>query len=134
MLKIVPDTNILVSAFIAHGNEYEILKLGKLKEIKIIISSAILEEFGEVIRRPKFGFSNKQIEDFIKQVLDTVEIVFPSIKLEIVKEDFEDNRILEAAVETKADYIISGDFHLLKLGQFKDIKIVAASQFLDLIK
>ena len=163
MLKIVLDTNVLVSAFIAYGNEYELLKQGKLGRIKIIISPEIFEEFKEVIRRPKFGFSDEQIESFVKQVSDIIEMIFPSVKFEVVKDDPDDiensgnyilfcpefskgqfgegsdtinrivhNKILDAAVEAKADYIVSGDLHLLKLKEFKGIGIITASQFFEI--
>lgn len=56
------------------------------------------------------------------------------MKIIEITEDLEDNKILEAASEAKADYIISGDKHLLKLKEFKGIKIVKAKEFLEFIK
>ncbi|MCH7568189.1 MAG: putative toxin-antitoxin system toxin component, PIN family [Nanoarchaeota archaeon] len=56
MLKIVVDTNVLISAFITQGNEYEILELARLGKIELIISPEILEEFNIVISREKFSY------------------------------------------------------------------------------
>jgi|SRR3989344_719234 len=134
MLKIIADTNVLISAFIALGNEYEVLKLAKLEHIKIILSLELLEEFNNVIAREKFGFSKEQIGDFTKQILDITETIYSSSKIDAIKEDIEDNKVLEAAVDGKVDYIVSGDEHLLKLREFRGIKIVNAKEFLSLIK
>jgi len=134
MLKIIADTNVLVSAFITFGNEYEILKLAKLEQIKIILSLKLLEEFNDVIKREKFGFSKEQIENFTKQILDITETIYSSTKIDVIKEDMDDNKVLEAAIDGKIDYIVSGDEHLLKLKEFKDIKIVNVKEFLSLIK
>ena len=130
MLKITPDTNVLISAFITKGNEYEILRLAKLGKIKLIISPEILEEFNDVIRRPKFRFSKEQIKSFNEQILSIVEIVYPKEKLDVVKDDPDDNKILEAALTGNVDYVISGDNHLLKLKKFRNVKIVNAGRFL----
>lgn len=132
MLKITPDTNVLVSATIVEGKQYQILKLAKLGKIKLILSAEIIEEFKEVISREKFGFSDEQINEAIKQILDIAEIVVPRIKIDAVKEDPDDNKVLECAFEGGVDYIISGDEHLLKLGSYRNIKIVNASRFFEL--
>ncbi len=113
MIKVVPDTNVLVSAFISEGNEYEIIKLAKLGKIELVISNQILEEFNKVISRDKFGFLREQVVDFNTQLLIVCDIVEPRKKLDVVKEDVDDNMVLEAAVEVGVDYLISGDRHLL---------------------
>ena len=131
MFNLTLDTNILVSAFISKGNEYRILRLAKLEKIKLYISLEILEEFKEVISRSKFGFSQKQINKSIKQLLSISEILITSSKLEIVKEDPDDNKILECALDGKSDFIISGDRHLLDLKEYKNIKILTSRELLE---
>jgi putative PIN family toxin of toxin-antitoxin system len=131
MLKIVLDTNVLVSSTIIQGKQFELLKLAKIEKIKLISSPQIIEEFKEVISREKFGFSEEQISNAIRQILDIAEIVIPKNKLEIIKDDIDDNIILECAVEAKADFIISGDAHLLALKSYQDIKIINTSDFFD---
>lgn len=129
MLKVVPDTNVLVSAAIVHGKQFELLKLAKLGKIKLITSPDIIREFEEVISRKKFGFSRQQISGAVKQILEIAEIIIPQHKLDIVKEDADDNIILECSAESQADFIISGDYHLLSLKQYKNIKIVNTTEF-----
>ncbi len=131
MLKIVLDTNVLVSAAIIQGKQFELLKLAKLGEIKIILSPQIIEEFKEVISRERFGFSKEKINEAVRQILEIAEIIIPKQKLDIVKDDLDDNIILECALEAKANYIISGDEHLLALKEYKSIRIINTTEFFN---
>lgn len=131
MLRVVVDTNVFVSATIVQGKQFEILKLAKLGKIKLITSPDILKEFEEVISREKFGFSKEQVSLAMKQILEIAEIIIPQHKLNIIKDDPDDNIILECALESGADYIISGDTHLLDLKEYKDIRIVNATEFFN---
>jgi len=134
MLRVTAYTNILISAVIYEGNEYRLVKLAKLGKIKLVLSLEILKEFRDVISRPKFGFSMEQTDNVIEQIINLCEIVFPKIKFFAIKEDPDDNIILECAFAGKADYIVSGDKHLLELKKFKNIPIIKTSQFLELLK
>ena len=134
MLKITADTNTLISSIISKGNEFELLKLAHKGKIEIVLSPQILKEFRDVISRTKFGFSEEQIDNAFKEVLNIATIVVPSIKLDIIKEDPSDNKILECAEAGNADYIVSGDGHLLKLKEYKNIRIVRTSEILKIVK
>ena len=134
MFRLTLDTNILVSAFISKGNEYRLLKLAKLGRIKLSLSLQILEEFEDVIMRPKFGFSQEQINNTSKQLLSVCEMLNPTTKVNIVKEDPDDNKILECAIDGKSDFVISGDRHLLDLKNYNNIKILNSREFLEIYK
>ena len=69
----------------------------------------------------------------IDKVVNNSIIVKPTEKLNIVKDDPDDNKIIECAVEGSADYIISQDNHLLNLKEYKGIKIIKPEEFLSLI-
>ena len=131
MLRVVLDTNILVSATIIQGKQFELLRLAKLGEIKLSASPDIISEFKEVISREKFGFSAEQMSDAVKQILEIAEIVIPQHKLDVIKEDADDNMVLECALESNADFIVSGDSHLLALRSYKSIKIISAAEFFN---
>ena len=133
MLKVTADTNTLVSAAIAKGNEFELLKFAYEGKIELILSPSILKEFREVIARPKFGFSEQQISNMFKQIINIITIVMPSIRLDVVKEDPSDNKILECAETGKVDYIVSGDNHLLKLKAYGNIQIIKTFEMLKII-
>ena len=129
-LKLTVDTNVLISAFITSGNENILLKLGEKRELIIFISPYIMMEFIRVTSRPKFGLTLNEIETEVKRVLNSTKMMLPNFKLNVVKEDPSDNRILECAVAVKADYLISGDKHLLNFNKYKDIDIINGSEFL----
>lgn len=134
MLKVTADTNVLVSATIAKGNEFELLKLAYGGKIELILSPSILKEFREVISRTKFGFSEQQVNSIFKQIINICTIVTPSIKLDVVKEDPSDNKILECAETGKVEYIVSGDNHLLKLKAYGNIQIIRTFEMLKIIR
>ena len=80
-------------------------------------------------------FKNKNLEIIrtIEKIVSISTIIEPTQKLDIVKEDPDDNIILECALEGNVDYIISQDNHLLKLKEFKGIKIINPEEFLKII-
>ena len=72
-------------------------------------------------------------EDLIEQVLKIAKFVKPTSKVLVIQEHPADNSVLECALATCADYIISGDKHILKLASFEKTKVVSANDFLKLI-
>lgn len=83
---------------------------------------------------PKLGFPSDEREAFVRDLLTHAVVVDPSLTLEVVQDDPADNRVLECAVEIGADWIVSGDGHLLELGVFKDIRILRASEAEEMIR
>ncbi len=132
-IRVTVDTNILVSAAINEGNPYKILKLAKEGKITLVISLDILKEFKGVISRPRFGFSETQINNVLKQIIAISEIIISTTKINFVKADPADDKILEAAFSGKSDFLVSGDKHLLDVGEYRGIKIVKVTQFLNLL-
>jgi len=63
-------------------------------------------------------------------IVESFSIVKPGRKITVVKDNPDDNKIIEAAVEAKADYIVTGDKHLLKIGNYHGIKIIKPNEFL----
>ena len=137
MLKVVLDTNIWLSGTFWKGNPYRIIKLAEQKKLKVFITNAILEEIIDVLNKEKFQKymenSGLYIEQLIKTILNISRFTSPKERINVTKEDPDDNRILECAVSCNADYIVSGDKHLLNLKEFRGIKIVKAKQFLNVI-
>lgn len=134
-MRVILDTNTLISAIIFKGgNEDKILHAAHNGNFKLIISLEIFKELKKVLSRPKFWLSQKQIGDALMHIIEIAEIVEPNIKLDIIKEDPDDNKILECAVFAKADYIVSGDKHLLKLKNVNGIPIVTSSELIEKLK
>ena len=131
--KIVFDTNIYISAIIFGGNPQTCLDLARKGEIELFTSRAILLELAGKLRE-KFNWSQLEVEDVLVGISRFAKIITPKVKVSVIKEDPSDNRILEAAKEIKAHFIISGDKrHILPLKGFEDTKIVSAADFLKQI-
>ena len=129
-MKIVCDTNILISGILFGGKPREILRLCSSGTVVNCISPDILKEVEEVLLRPKFGLKETQVYEIIRLFRDTFTLVSPDRRLSVVTADPDDNRILEAALATKADVIVSGDAHLLDLVNWKGIPVISADTFL----
>lgn len=129
--KVVVDTNNLISALGWEGKPRNLLR--KLIEGKVdwFISLKQITELEKVMDYPKFKFSQEQKRRFLEIVLETAIIVDTKTKLNVIKEDPADNLILECAAECKANFIITGDAHLLKLKEFKGTKIIKVKEFLE---
>jgi putative PIN family toxin of toxin-antitoxin system len=131
VLRVVLDTNILISAILFGGKPRQILENAIRGEIRLCISEPILEELKGVLQRSKFDYSPEMIQVILTELTGVADFVNPSESINVVLEDPEDNRILECAVEAEASYIITGDFHLLKLRKYRNIKVVNAVAFLE---
>ena len=130
MLRVVLDTNIIISAILFGGKPEEVIKLALAGKINLLISYDIIAETVFILRN-KFKWSNYQVREVDLMLRDNAILVVPLKRLSVVDEDDADNRILECALEGKANYIISGDKkHLLRLESFKGIPIISADLFL----
>lgn len=132
MIKLVLDTNIILSAIgWSKGKPRKILNKCIDGELIPIISKDILDEVKTVLKRPKFDFIKKdEREEFLSLFLQYSEMVEPRKIIEVIKEDPADDRIIDCALEGNVDYIITGDNHLLKLKEYKNIKILTPANFL----
>ena len=95
------------------------------------ISQHQLDELTRVLAYPKFSFSKAQQERIRAFVCAHTVLVRPKKEHCIIQEDLADNRILDIAAECHAEFIITGDNHLLKLGRFQETLILTPAQFLE---
>lgn len=130
-MKIVCDTNVLVSATLSDGTPRKLLRLIACGEVENAVSLEILAEAKNVLVRPKFGFSPEQVTQAIEVFSEISQLVAPVQHVDVIKDDPSDNRILEAAEAAMADYIVSGDKHLLNLHSWNGIEILSPASFLE---
>jgi putative PIN family toxin of toxin-antitoxin system len=133
--QIVIDTNVFISAILFRGPTSRLVFLWQKYAVSVLMSSAVLKEYAKALAYPKFKLKKSEIRGIIEQEL--LPYVFPvKVKrpLHIITEDPLDNKFLELAVEGKADYILSGDKHLLNLKKFHGIKIITPAEFFTLFK
>lgn len=132
-MRIVCDTNIFISSLIFGGNPERIIKFCERRKIHLIISPAILREVERILRE-HFDWIKSDIDREIRTIINISEVFEPKSKLDVVRNDKTDNKILECAVEGKVDYIVSGDKkHLLSLKKYRDIKILSPQDFLKVL-
>lgn len=130
--RVVIDTNVIVPGLTFKGQPREVLDLAWKGEIEVYISPFILKELTGTLKKD-FGWSNEQIKDTIQRIKAKTISIRPKIKVSVVKETDDDNRILECAIEGDVRYLISGDKkHLLPLKEYQGIKILSPAQFLML--
>jgi len=132
MIKAVLDTNILISAVFWKGPPYRILEKGIQGNYLIVTSPLILEEVKSRLIS-KFKFPEEDTLSFIETILFNSEIVEPKIRINIVKKDPSDNKIIECALTAEADFVVTGDKHLLDLQEYHGIKIIKPAQFLKIV-
>jgi putative PIN family toxin of toxin-antitoxin system len=129
-MKVVLDTNVLISAIVFGGKPRKILEAVFRGELTLFLSEYILDELEAVLKRPKFGFPSEVIQTILSELHAICTFVTPSERILEIQEDPDDNRIFECAVEASANYIISGDTHLLNLKQYQNVRIVSPDKYL----
>jgi putative PIN family toxin of toxin-antitoxin system len=130
-VRVVLDTNVLVSALLFTGITSEIVPLWKEGGVTLLLSRDILEEYLRVLGYPKFQLSEADIKGLIEEeLLPFVQVIKPRKRLSVVKRDPSDNKFFECALAGKAKVIISGDKDLLSIGRYRGIGIQTPAQFL----
>ena len=132
-LKVVFDTNIFISAFVIPGSQGEEAYLHAMKgNFNLFSSVAILTEMAQKLRE-KFGWQENKITRLLKAISKVATIIKTRPHFHLLADD-PDNRILECAIAAEADFIVTGDKHLLSLKNFQNISIVKLSNFLEVLE
>ena len=128
-LKVVIDTSIFIAS-LWKGKSRDMVELWKKGKITLCVSKAILKEYLYII--PRFNMLKKEAGELLSlfEARKNIEMVSPSKRLKIIKEDLADNKFLECAVEARAEYILSADKHLRDIGEYEGVKIVSSGSFL----
>jgi uncharacterized protein len=130
-VRIVADTNVLVSALIFPGGAPEaVYRLALEGRIELVSSRPLLAELGRVLTE-KFGWEPDRAEEAVAELIRVAEIVQPQHPIAEIEADPADDRVLEAAAEGNADAIVSGDRHLLALRSWRGIAIETPATILD---
>jgi uncharacterized protein len=135
-VDIVFDVNVLVSSLITKGKPRQLWLKAVRGEFQLVLSRRIIEEFVEVISRAKFQryLGEQDVVDFLEALSTKARIVRTRSRFRIITEDPEDNTILAAAHDARADYVVSGDKHLLGLKEFEGTRIVTVDRILEILR
>ena len=132
-MRVVVDTNIIVSALNFAGNERLALYLVLRRRIRLCLSDFILLEVAGVLVR-KFGWNEVSALNMTRILRALADVVDPQDIPTTVPGNHADNKVLGCAVEAKADYLVTGDRrHLLPLEEHRGVQIVNAPQFLSIL-
>lgn len=130
MLGVTLDTNIYVSALEFGGVGARLLGMARAGMFRIDVSDAILDELVTVLR-DDFAWEGYRLHFAREQLAKLGSLVTPKNTIDAIKEDPDDNRILECALEAGSEFIVTSDKDLLRLGEYGSIRIVKASQLLE---
>ena len=129
-VRVVFDTNIYISAIVFGGAPEICLELARAGEIELYVSKEIFLGLANKLES-KFFHSKSDTEKVLSAVAKFAKVVSPKQKVHTIKADPTDNMILEAALEAKANFIVTGDKkHILPLKIFRGVKVVSPADFL----
>ncbi|NWG36563.1 putative toxin-antitoxin system toxin component, PIN family [Nitrososphaera sp.] len=130
-MKIVLDTNVLISALIKEGKPRNLL-FEILRNHELVISREILEEVVIIANEPKIQkyVEQENIADFLRDLANSGSFVRIRSRFRAVKEDADDDAVLRTAIDGKASFIVSGDSHLLGMRRFRKVRIVTVAEML----
>jgi putative PIN family toxin of toxin-antitoxin system len=132
MIKLVTDTNIVVSGtLVDKGPSAAILELATSRQVQMFVSPAILAEYENVLRRPRFKLDPARITALLRLLASVSIEVLPSRTL-TTSPDETDNRFLECAEEAGADFLVTGNIRHFP-SQWQTTKIITPRNFIDLI-
>ena len=130
-MKVVLDTNVIVSGLNFPGNERLVLELALRGRFELYLSSFILEEVAGVLVR-KFGWAEERTSQALRVLENAATVIDPPRLTEVIQGGHADNRILDCAAAASADYLVSGDRrHLLPVEEHQGTSIVNAPRFLS---
>jgi len=130
-LRVVFDTNVLVSAIGFGGKPWDCLVLAFVGDVEMVTAEAAIEEFERVLGYDRLPFTETEREQYPALIREEATVVDPTQSVQVIDDDPDDDLFLEIALEAEAEYIVSGDPHLTDLGAFRDIEIVSPSEFLE---
>lgn len=129
-IRVVADTNVLISALVFQGLPGKFLALAISGAFRLITSPILLDELDDRLRYKFLWTPTKadQVRSALEALCDVVSTID---HLTVIHEDPDDDRVLECAVAGRANIIVSGDRHLLKLGSYDGLQILTVRQFMD---
>jgi uncharacterized protein len=134
-VKVVFDTNVVVSASFWRGKPFDCLAAWARGHCRAFVSPQLLAEYGETIEELAARYSGKPRVAWVESLTSSADLVFPAERARGATPDPEDAMVLECALAAEAAFIVSGDRrHLLALREFRGTRIVSCAAFLDLLQ
>lgn len=132
-MRAVLDTNVVVSGLLWRGAPRQILEQARAGHFQLFTSDMLLAELEDVLGRSKLAKPLSQNNLTAEQAFDAyaaLSMIVVAGEIERISADPDDDHVLACALAAKADVVVSGDGHLLELGQYQGIEIVTAAECL----
>lgn len=130
-MRVVLDTNVLVSGVFFQGPPYRILDAWRRRQLQVVVSPAILEEYQRVGRELAAQFPQVDLSAALALLVTGVQVRHPRPLPEPVCADPEDDKFLACALGARVELLISGDRHLLAADGYRGIRVVRPRRFVD---
>ncbi len=118
------DTNVLLSATLWDGSVAQKLLFDLIRQdVRIYSTPEIISEYQTILKRD-FDFTDDGINEIMEKIMEFVTLVNPTVKVDVVKDDPKDNMIIECALASNSNYIITYDKHLLNFKEYQGIRII----------
>jgi putative PIN family toxin of toxin-antitoxin system len=131
--RVVFDTNILFSSVGWRGNPYQCIQAARRGECLSLTCEPVLTELADKLRL-KRGLDVHRAQEIADEIRTFSAVVAIPGTLRVIVDDPDDNAVLECAVVSRSDFLVSGDRHLLALGRHQTIRIVTATEFLTALR
>jgi putative PIN family toxin of toxin-antitoxin system len=136
-MRVVADTNTVVSALLWRGEPRRVLDAAREDRIRLFTTATLLAELQDVLRRPKFQerleAADVVVDDLVVGYASLAVLVKPAELDPVILDDPDDDAVLACAVAAGADAVVSGDSHLLRLKRFQSIPILHTSELLEML-
>lgn len=132
-MRVVLDTNVFVSGIHWDGPSGKVLQAWMDGRFTLVISLPIIEELVRVLSGFKVKMDPEEIVWFETLLKEHSDQVYPVDRIQVVKDDPDDDKFFDAALEGEADYIVSQDRHLLDISEYAGVKVVDPVRFLELL-
>jgi putative PIN family toxin of toxin-antitoxin system len=138
-MRVVLDANVIVSALInPQGTPAQVFDAWRAERFQLLLSQAILEEIGRVLRYPRVavyhGWTEECLRTWLEDLAHLAMMTPGTLTIAVIQDDPSDNRYLECAVEGEAAYLVSGDRVLIAMGTFQGIQIISPRAFLEILR
>jgi putative PIN family toxin of toxin-antitoxin system len=137
-VRLVLDTNVVLSALLWRGSPYHLLRATRQHgEVRLFTSAALVTELAGVLNRPfaakRLALLERTALGMVADYLVAADLVVPSAAPRVVMADADDDHVIAACVAAAADLLVSGDRHLLTVGQHRGTRVVTPAEALRLI-
>lgn len=132
MIVATADSNIYISALQFGGIPLEFLNAARSGAFRLAISEAIIAEVRGVLFK-KFQWSEDMLDEAISGLRDFTQLTTSNQIVRVIKDDPDDDRVIECAIASDSHFIVSGDKHLLRLSHYQNVRVLKVSEFLTLI-